>query len=134
MLESGIPSGKMARRMKCNQESDQRGGFRGAQVFSIGRHIATTLNDLPDELILRKTQRDGVERRPTLAACIAERVAVAALLELEDQRALAFERSGVLEKLLGDGISAPGIHHGAPGSIARQVRKGAEHDGDEHDA
>ena len=66
------------------------------------------------ELILREPDRDAVERRAALAAVLAERVAVVALLRLENERALPLERRRRLSMCAGTGsplqASITGLH------------------------
>ena len=54
-----------------------------------------------------------------------------ALLELKDERALAFEGRAILQELLGDGVATPGVHDGAPGNVAAQIGQGAKNYSDE---
>ena len=54
-----------------------------------------------------------------------------ALLELKDERALAFEGRAILQELLGDGVAAPGVHDGAPGNVAAQIGQGTKNYSDE---
>src|ERR1700678_682779 len=66
----------------------ERRGLCRTQVVSIGRHVATALNHLPNELVLRQPHGNAVQRWPSLSTRVAKRVAVAALLDLKHQRAL----------------------------------------------
>ena len=70
---------------------------------------------------------------PRMSADAAERVAVAALLVLEDERALAFEGRAVLEVGGRGGIAGPGFHDGAPRRVGAEVGEDAEGDGDDGD-
>src|SRR6266851_3379334 len=83
----------LASRVERLQKGHQRSRLRRTRVLSVGRHIATTLNHLPDELILREPHRHLIERRAALATRVAERVAVAALFGLENQRSLPLQRA-----------------------------------------
>ena len=80
------------------EEGDERRHFRGREVLAVGRHVAAALEDLADELVAREPRGDVVERRPALPPCVAERVAVAALLDLEHERALPLERRAALDE------------------------------------
>ncbi len=82
--------------MQRLEERDQRRHLRGAQVLAVGGHVAAALQHLADQLIARQPRRDVVERRAAQAALAAERVAVAALLALQDERALQLERRATL--------------------------------------
>jgi hypothetical protein len=75
-------------RLKKRHESSR---FRGTQILSIGGHIPATLEHLPDELISGQLKRDCIKRRPTLASAVVERVAVAALLSLKNERSLSLQ-------------------------------------------
>ena len=75
----------------------------------------------------------AVECGAAHAAMIAERVAVAALLVLEHQRTLSFERRAVLQICGGGWIAGPGLHDGTPRRVGAQVRKDSESDGDDGD-
>src|SRR5260370_26062126 len=63
-----IGSGSVTRRrlpsgMERLQERDQRSRLCRTQVASVRRHVATTLNHLSDELILREPHRPLIESR-----------------------------------------------------------------------
>ena len=86
--------------MKSFEEGDEGGGFSGAEIFAIGGHVATALNDLANELVLGEEKSDFVEGGAAFAAFVAERMAIVALLELKDEGALAFEGGTILQELL----------------------------------
>jgi proline racemase len=73
------------------EESDERRHLRRREVFAVRRHIATSLQDLADELILGEPRGDVIECGSTLSAKASEPVAIAALLSLEDNCTLAFQ-------------------------------------------
>ena len=77
--------------MQRLQKCDERRGLRRTQVLSIGRHVAATLDHLADELVLREPYGNTVESRTSLSTLVAKRMAVAALLDLENERALPLE-------------------------------------------
>ena len=79
-------------RMQRLEEGDERRRLGGTQVLAVGRHVAAALDDLADELILRQAHGHVVERGPRSPPAVAERMAVAALLGLEHERALPLER------------------------------------------
>jgi hypothetical protein len=103
--------------MKSLEEGDEGGGFWWAEIFAVRGHVAAALNDLANELVLREQESDLVESGSAFTAFIAERMAVVALLELKDERALTLERRAILQELLWNGIAAPGVHNGTPGSM-----------------
>lgn len=77
--------------MEGFQEGDQSSGLCGAEVISVGGHIATTLKNLAGELVFVEAGGDGIEGRSALAPFPTERVTIATLLGLNDQRSLEFE-------------------------------------------
>src|SRR5262249_61713884 len=89
------------------EEGDERGRLRRAQVLSVGRHVPAALDHLADQLILREPHRDAVQRGPALTTRAAQRVAVAALLELQDQRSVPLESGPSLQILLRDRLAPP---------------------------
>src|SRR5580704_14470487 len=82
-----------------------------------------SLDYLVDELILSKPYGNTVQSRTSLSAQLPKRMAVAALLDLKNERALALKRSCAVQKSLRHGITAPGIHVRAPGRVAGEMRK-----------
>src|SRR5262249_7332491 len=100
--------------MERFHEGHQRGGLRWAQALAVGGHVPSALDHLADELIRVEPDGDRIERRTALAAAISERMAVVALLGLEDQGALTLQRRPVREEARRDGIATPGIHLRAP--------------------
>src|SRR5258708_4851349 len=94
---TGIPRHGLARRVERLEEGDEPGHLRRAQVLAVGRHLAATLQDLPDQLVPCEPCRDVVERGPAQTPFSAERMAVAALLFLDEQRALECERRAALQ-------------------------------------
>src|ERR1700730_9586126 len=92
------------------EESNERRSLCWTQVVPIGRHVAASLNDLTDELVLRETDRNAIQRWPSLSPCVAKRVAVAALLDLKPERTLPLKRSRTMNVPVGHRIAAPGIH------------------------
>ena len=75
----------------------QRRGFRWIEGVAVGRHVSAALQHLASDLIFRHSGRNGVQRRAAQAAEAAQRVAVATLLLLKDQRSLAFERRSAVK-------------------------------------
>ena len=98
------------RRMQRLEERDERRDLRGIEVLAVRRHVAPSLDHLPNQLIPREPDRHLVERRPTGAAFVSERMAVPALFGLEDRRSLPRQRGLSLDELIGHRSSAPGLH------------------------
>ena len=92
----GITCRSLACRMQGLEKPDKRGSFRRAQVFSVSRHVSASLNDLADKLVLREAHSNAVERRASLSAEFAERVAIAALLGLKDECPLSLKSGGAM--------------------------------------
>ncbi len=74
------------------RKRNEGAGFGWAEGVAVGGHVAAALQDLANHLVFCHARGDGVECGTAHAAESAERVAVAALLVLEDECALAFER------------------------------------------
>src|ERR1700758_1547745 len=115
--------------MQGLEKCDQRGGLRGAQILAVRRHVATALNHLADELVLRQPHRNTVECRTALPTALSEGMAVAALFDLKHERALPFQGGRSVQELRRHGSAAPGIHLWTPRRIPRKMRKGPESDG-----
>src|SRR5215471_21761216 len=87
---------RLAGRPHRLEKRHERIDLGGAQVLAVGGHVATALQDLPDELIAREARGDPVESRAALASLAAETVTVPALLVLDHERALQLERRAAL--------------------------------------
>src|SRR5271157_3159897 len=74
------------------QEGNESGYLRRIQVLPVSRHVAPALNDLAHKLIMGEVGSNLVQSRSAFAAGAANRMAIAALLHLEDQRALPLQR------------------------------------------
>src|ERR1700741_3755810 len=96
----GIAGRRLARGMQGLEKRDQGSCFRWTQVLSVSRHVAASLDYLPDQLVLCQPHRDSVKCWPSFAAQVPKRMAVAALLDLEDQRTLPLKRSRAVQELL----------------------------------
>src|SRR5215467_6578568 len=107
--------------MQRFQEGNQRRHFRRTQVLSISGHVAAALDYLSHKLVARHPGCNPVERRASLAAGTTDRMTVAALFHLEDQRALPFEWRASVEVFHRDRISTPTIHYGTPWRVVRHV-------------
>ena len=123
-------------RMERLEERDERRRLRRREVRAVRRHVASALQDLAEELVLRQPRRDVVERRAAPAPGVAERVAVAALLVLEDERALAHDGAPALEVLRGHRQGAPRVHDRRPrrrAAVVRQRRPAENGEDDDED-
>jgi len=59
--------------MQSFQERDQGSCFRRIQVLRVSGHVAASLDNLADQLVLRESYGDGVERWASLAAGFSKR-------------------------------------------------------------
>ena len=82
-IARGFAGRSLAYGVECLEKRDKRRGFRWAQVLSVCRHVAASLNYLADELVLREPHGNAVERGTPLPAEFTERMAIAALLLLK---------------------------------------------------
>src|SRR5262245_20049003 len=89
--------------------------LRWIQIFPVCRHIPASLDHLPDELVLRKPYSNAVQSWTSLPARAREGMAVAALFDLKDERALPFKRRRAVQKSHRHWIAAPGVHVWTPG-------------------
>ena len=53
--------------MQSLEKSYQRRSLSRTQVFSISRHVSTTLDYLANQLVLREAKCDTIQGRPALA-------------------------------------------------------------------
>jgi methylmalonyl-CoA mutase cobalamin-binding subunit len=67
-----VASGRLVGGVKSFEESDKSRGFGRAEVFAVGRHVATALNDLANELVLGEEKSDFIESRAAFAALVPE--------------------------------------------------------------
>jgi hypothetical protein len=112
------------------EESYERRSLCRTQVVPIGRHVAAALNHLPNELVLRQPHGNAVQGWSPLSTRVAERVAVAALLDLKHERTLPLKRGRAVNVAVGYWIAAPGVHVRTPGRELGHASKGAERDRD----
>src|ERR1700688_4469903 len=87
-----VARGRVAARMHRDEERDDRVDFGGAQVLAVGRHVASALDYLADDLVAGEAGCGGVEGGAAETSFAAERVAIATLFALNQERALQFER------------------------------------------
>jgi hypothetical protein len=92
----GFARRRLSLRVERCKKRYQGRGLRWAQIFPVRRHIAATLDYLADQLVLRQSHRDTIERRPSLAAEFTKRMAISALLGLKYERALPLKRGGAM--------------------------------------
>src|SRR5206468_10077934 len=92
-VASSIARWSLSSRMQSFKKRNQGSRLRRTQILSVGGHVSATLDHLADKLVLRKTRGDTVQSRASLPATLTKRMTVAALLDLEDERALPLERS-----------------------------------------
>ncbi len=118
-------------RVQRLEKRHQRGRLGGAQVLSVGGHVAATLNHLTYQLILRELNGDAIQFRPALSSRAAKSVAVMALLCLENERPLPLQRCAAFQVLVRNRFAAPRIHHGTPRRIAGQMCECTERDCDQ---
>src|SRR6266852_8684551 len=118
-----FPCGSLAQGMQGLEKGDQCGGFRWTQVFSVGGHVAASLDHLADELVLREPHGNAVQSRTSFSATISKRMAVAALLRLKYERALPLKRGCAMQKFPRHGITSPPVHVRTPGSDAGKMRE-----------
>src|ERR1700722_6449843 len=109
-----IARGRLAARMHRGQECDDRVDLRRSEVLAVSRHVAAALNYLANDLVPCETRGSVVERGTAHPAVAAERMAIAALLALHQQRALQFERSAALDVVDGSRRGAPRVHPRRP--------------------
>jgi hypothetical protein len=113
-------------RMQGFKKCDQSGSFGRSQIFSVRWHVSAALDYLSNQLILGKPHGDAVKRRPSLAAQVSKRMAVATLLDLKDERSLPFQCCRAMQKLVWDRGAAPCIHVRAPRCVSSEMRKCAQ--------
>src|SRR5215469_18887301 len=132
-LPGSIGGGRLVVGMQCLEETYERRGLGGRKRAAIGRHVPAAEQDLAAKLILGEPRGHAVEGGAAHAAEPADRVAVAALLLLEDVRALPLQRSAFLQVHNGHGRAAPRAHLRAPRRRGSKIGKNAKTDGDEQE-
>ena len=85
---------RLVGRMQRFKKTDQRLDLRGRKVLAVSGHVAAAGDDFEAHLVDGHARGHVVERGTALAARSADGVAVAALLGLEDDRALPHQRRG----------------------------------------
>src|SRR5258706_2044811 len=126
-----ITRGRLSLGVQRFEESNDCRRFSRTQVLAVCRHIAASLNDLADKLILRQPDRDTVQIRTSLSSCLTKRMTIAALLHLKHERALPFERCRAVEHTFRHRIRAPGVHVRAPRRELREMGKRSKRDGNQ---
>src|ERR1035437_970553 len=102
-----VPCRRLSGWMQRLEERDKRSGLRGAKILAVRGHVAAALNHLTNQLILCQPHGHSVERWSALSALIVERMAVVALLHLENKRTLPLESRAIVKKLGRNRNSAP---------------------------
>src|SRR5271170_901521 len=103
------------------EEAHQRCGFVGVKGVAIGGHVTSTLHHLADHLVVGHMDSDVIKCGAAQSALAANRMAIAALLVLKDDRALAFERRAVVKIARGDRVARPRVHDRAPWSVGAEI-------------
>src|SRR5215469_3284284 len=117
--------------MQSLKERDQSSCLRWTQVLSICRHVAATLNYLANQLVLGEPHCHAIESGSSLSATLSKRVAIAALLDLKDQRPLSFKRGRVMNISIRHGITTPRIHVRTPGHKPGEMGEGPQRECDQ---
>src|SRR5258707_2924740 len=132
-IARGIARGSLPSRMQGFEKCDERRCLRRTQILPVCGHVAASLDHLADKLVLREPHGNAIQSRPSLPAALPEGVAVAALLNLKNERALALKRRCTVYKSLRHGIAAPSVHVRTPGSKSREMRKRSQRYRNQHD-
>src|ERR1700741_1688611 len=109
-----IARGSLPSRMQGFEKRDKRRGLCRTQVLPVRRHVAASLDPLADELVLREPHGDAIQRRASLSPQLPEGMAVAALLDLKNKRALPLPGRCAMKKSLRHRITAPSVHVRTP--------------------
>src|SRR5262245_26910287 len=120
-VASGFARGSLSQGMQSLEKRNQGSRLRRTQVFSVSRHVSTTLDNLPDQLILCESHRNRIKRGPSLAAEIPKRMAIAALFCLKNQRALPLQGGRAVQKLVWHRVAAPCVHVRTPRRVSSEM-------------
>src|SRR6266702_7912332 len=90
----GVGCRVLIRGMERFEKANERRNLRGREILTVGRHISTTLNYLPDQLIFRQSRCYSIEGWTTLPTDSSKCMTVPALLYLKDIGPLTEKRSG----------------------------------------
>jgi hypothetical protein len=126
-----IMRGRLSGRMQRLKECHKRSRFRRTQILSVGRHISAALDHLSDQLILGKAQSNAIERRSALPSLAIQRMAIVALLCLENQRTSPLESRACSQIFRWDWQAAPGVHHWTPRRVLAQLGERTQSHGGE---
>src|ERR1700722_19977785 len=130
-VASGIARGSFSSRVERCEKCDQGRGLCRTQILSVGRHVAATLDYLPNQLVLRQSHRDTIQSRTSLPTTLTKRMTVTALLHLKDQRALSLKCGTAMQELLRHGITAPSIHVRTPRCVSGEMGECSQRDGNQ---
>src|SRR5438445_8891214 len=117
--------------MQRFEERDECCRLRRTQILSVCWHVAAALDHLADELVLRQSHSNTIQRGTSLAATFTDGMAVTALLHLENERTLSLKRGAAMQELIRYGITAPSIHVRAPRRIASEMGECSQDYGDQ---
>src|SRR5216683_2876563 len=109
-----IARGSLPSRMQGLEKCDERCGLCRTQILPIRRHVAASLDHLANELVLCQPHGDAIQRRASLPAHLTQGMAVAALFDLKNERALSLQRGCAMKKSLRHRITAPCVHVRTP--------------------
>src|ERR1700693_6419569 len=127
----GFARWSLSSRMQSLQKRNQGRGLRRAQILSVRRHVAASLDYLPNQLVLRQSHRDTVQSRTSLPTALTKRMTVAALLHLKDQRALSLKCGTAMQKLLRHRVAAPSVHVRTPRRVSSEVSECSQRHGNQ---
>src|SRR5215470_4652125 len=130
-IASGFARWSLSQGMQSFEKRNKRSSFGWTQIFSIGRHVAATLDDLPDQLILCESHRNSIKRRPSLAAQIPKRMAIAALFCLKNERALPLQSCRAMQKLVRHRVATPSVHVRTPRRVPSEMSERPQDYGNE---
>src|SRR5215469_13652100 len=126
-----VARSRLSGRMQSFEKCDKRGGLCWTQILTVRRHVATTLNHLPNELILREPNSNAVESGAPLSACISQSMTIPALLGLKHERSLSLQCGRAMQKSRRHRVAAPSIHVRTPGHKPGEMSKCPERDRDQ---
>src|SRR5262249_5456650 len=130
-IARGIAGWSLSGWMQGFKKRYERRCLRRTQILSVCWHVTAALDHLANQLILGEPHRDAVQGWPSLAAGASQGMAVAALLGLEDERALSLERAGMTQQFFRNWIAAPRVHVRTPGCRLREMGKCSKRDRDQ---
>src|SRR5262245_34312413 len=103
----------MTRGSQINEEVNQGAHLGGFDLLTIGGHVAAArraVADLINELVACQARADAAQVRSPAASDAFQSMAIAALLVLEDDRALQLQWTTRLHHALRDWVGTPSRH------------------------